>query len=82
MIAAEYHTCSVGGLYLAPSSARARPAVTAALSIVHYGMLVMVSIKDKPAPNAAFAILSQVLFCSELTKTKCYIVKIIKSTGS
>lgn len=48
---AEYHTCSVGRLYLAQWCARAGPAVTAVLSIVHSGLLVMVSIKDKPATN-------------------------------
>ena len=35
VIVAEYHTCSVGGLLLAQWCARAGPAVTAVLSIVH-----------------------------------------------
>lgn len=34
----------------------------------------MVSIKDKPAANAEFVILSQAFFCSDLTKAKCYIL--------
>lgn len=34
VIVAEYHTCSVGGLYLAQWCARAGPAFTAVLSIV------------------------------------------------
>ena len=72
MIVAEYHTCSVGGLAQWRARARAGPAVTAVLSIVHLGLLVMVSIKEKPAASAEFVFLGQALFCS--TKTKCYIL--------
>lgn len=38
------------------------------------GLLVVVSIKDKPAANAEFVILGQALLCSDLTKTKCYLL--------
>lgn len=71
---AEYHTCSVGGLYLAQWCARAGPAVTAVLSIVRMGLLLMVSIKDKLAACAEFVILDQALFCVDLTNTKYYIL--------
>lgn len=74
VIVAGYYTCSVGGLYLAQWCAHAEPAVTAVLSIVHMGLLLMVSIKDKLAANAEFVILSQALFCTDLTNAKCYLL--------
>lgn len=54
--------------------ARAGPAVTAVLSIVHMGLLLMVSIKDKLAACAEFVILDQALFCVDLTNNKCYLL--------
>lgn len=54
--------CSVSGQHLAQRRACAQPTVTATLSIVFWGL-----------PVAA-CLLTQALFCSDLTNTKCYLL--------